>query len=151
MNKRRDALEIDQLPAWFAGTDKLRSRTAAAYLQALVLTGARREEMAGLRWVDVDFRWNKLTIADKVDTTRVIPLTPYMAWLASRDLPSGRKDNPYVFASTTSASGRIAEPRAPHADVLADAGIPHVSIHGLRRTFSLLGEAAGHPPAPSRR
>ena len=44
-----------------------------------------------------------------------------------------------------SASGRIAEPRAPHADVLADAGIPHVSIHGLRRTFSLLGEAAGAP------
>jgi integrase len=29
--------------------------------------------------------------------------------------------------------------------VLADAGIPHVSIHGLRRTFSLLGEAAGAP------
>jgi integrase len=44
-----------------------------------------------------------------------------------------------------SASGRLAEPRAPHAAVLADAGIPHVSIHGLRRTFSLLGEAAGAP------
>ena len=29
--------------------------------------------------------------------------------------------------------------------MLADAGIPHVSIHGLRRTFSLLGEAAGAP------
>lgn len=28
---------------------------------------------------------------------------------------------------------------------LADAGIPHVSIHGLRRIFSLLGEAAGAP------
>src|SRR6185295_7072173 len=39
----------------------------------------------------------------------------------------------------------MAEPRSPHADVLADAGIPHVSIHGLRRTFSLLGEAAGAP------
>ena len=81
VNKRRDALEIDQLPAWFAGTDKLRSRTAAAYLQALVLTGARREELAGLRWDDVDFRWKRLTIADKVEATRVIPLTPYMAHL----------------------------------------------------------------------
>ena len=143
VNKRRDALEIDQLPAWFAGTDKLRSRTAAAYLKALVLTGARREELAGLRWVDVDFRWKKLTIADKVDTSRVIPLTPYLAWLL-RGLKKVQ-DNAYVFASTMSASGRIAEPRAPHADVLADAGIPHVSIHGLRRTFSLLGEAAGAP------
>ena len=143
VNKRRDALEIDQLPAWFAGTDKLRSRTAAAYLQALVLTGARREELAGLRWADVDFRWKRLTIADKVEANRVIPLTPYMTWLLA-----GLKrvqGNPYVFASPMSASGRIAEPRAPHTDVLADAGIPHVSIHGLRRTFSLLGEAAGAP------
>lgn len=32
-NKRTDALEFDQLSAWFAATDKLRSRTAAAYLQ----------------------------------------------------------------------------------------------------------------------
>ena len=149
VNKRRDALEIDQLPAWFAGTDKLRSRAAAAYLQALVLTGARREELAGLTWANVDFRWSKLTIADKVDATRVIPLTPYMAWMLA-GLPrakgkDGKTPNPYVFSSPMSASGRIAEPRAPHTDVLADAGIPHVSIHGLRRTFSLLGEAAGAP------
>ena len=148
VNKRRDALEIDQLPAWFAGTDKLRSRTAAAYLQGLVLTGARREELAALTWANVDCQWQKLTIADKVEATRVIPLTPYMAWLLSA-LPRAKladgKPNPFVFASSMSASGRITEPRAPHADVLADAGIPHVSIHGLRRTFSLLGEAAGAP------
>jgi integrase len=156
VNKRRDALEIDQLRAWFAGTDKLQSRAARAYLQALVLTGARREEMAGLRWADVDFQWQKLTLADKVDSTRVIPLTHYMAYL----LDSLPRHNEWVFASVrltkarkgappewvqASASGRLAEPRAPHADVLADAGIPHVSIHGLRRTFSLLGEAAGAP------
>lgn len=156
VNKRRDALEIDQLAAWFAATDKLQSRPARAYLQALVLTGARREELAGLRWADVDFQWRKLTIADKVEATRVIPLTPYMAQLLDA-LP---RHNDWVFASVrlkrgrkgaaaewvqASASGRLAEPRAPHAYVLADAGIPHVSIHGLRRTFSLLGEAAGAP------
>jgi integrase len=156
VGKRRDCVEIDQLPAWFAGTDKLRNRTAAAYLRALVLTGARREEMAGLRWADVDFQWQKLTIADKVEATRTIPLTPYLASLLAC-LP---RHNEWVFASMrrtkarkgvpselvrASASGRLAEPRAQHATVLADAGIPHVSIHGLRRTFSLLGEAAGAP------
>ena len=83
-----------------------------------------------------------------MEATRAIPLTPYMAWLLSA-LPRAKltdgNPNPFVFASSMSASGRITEPRAPHADVLADAGIPHVSIHGLRRTFSLLGEAAGAP------
>lgn len=156
VNKRRDALEIDQLPGWFAATDKLQSRAAAAYLRALVLTGARREELAGLRWADVDFQWQKLTIADKVEATRVIPLTPYVAHLlgglprrnqwvfASVRLSKARKGAPAEWVKA-SASGHLAEPRAPHATVLADAGIPHVSIHGLRRTFSLLGEAAGAP------
>ena len=77
----------------------------------------------------------------------MIPLTPYLAWLFS-SLPRvkvGKESSLLVFVSTMSKSGRIAEPRAPHADVLADAGIPHVSIHGLRRTFALLGEAAGAP------
>jgi integrase len=149
LNKRTDCIEIDQLPAWFAGTDKLRSRVAAAYLQCLVLTGARREEMAALRWADVDFQWSKLTIADKVDNTRTIPLSPYVASLLAGLPRTGKlkngEANPFVFASTLSASGRIMEPRAPLEEVLAHAGIPHMTIHGLRRTFSLLGEAAGAP------
>ena len=32
-----------------------------------------------MKWADVDFQWRKLTIADKVDVTRVSPLTPYLA------------------------------------------------------------------------
>ena len=157
--QRTDALEAEQLAAWFAGTDKLRNRHAAAYLVALVLTGARREEMAGLRWADVDFQNRRMTIADKVDVTRVVPLTPYLAWLLEclpRVVLADDKQSPYVFASAVtkkgenkgqsrSASGRITEPRAYHADVLKDAGLPHVSIHGLRRTFALMGEAAGAP------
>jgi integrase len=143
-----DALELDQLQPWFAGTDKLRSRAARAYLQALVLTGARREEMAALRWSVVDFRWHKLTLADKVGDRRGIPLTPYLAALFDalpRATLNDGEANPYVFASPLSKSGRIVEPRAAHADVLTDACIPHVSIHGLRRTFALVGEAAGAP------
>jgi len=146
--RRTDALEESQLAAWFAGTDKLSSHAARAYLQALVLTGARREEMAALRWSDIDFRWSKLTIADKAGDFRVIPLTPYLATLLA-GLPRGKDEAgdeiPFVFANPKTKSGRIAEPRSPHERVLADASIPHVSIHGLRRTFALMGEAAGAP------
>ncbi len=140
---RTDALEIGQLKAWWAGTEKLASKSAAAYLRGLLLTGARREELAALKWTDIDFRWKKLRIADKVDATRTIPLTPYLELLL-HGLPRV-KGNDYVFTSPLSKSGHIAEPRSAHESVLADAAIPHVSIHGLRRSFALMGEAAGAP------
>lgn len=53
--RRTDALEAAQVPGWWAGVEQLPNRTASAYLRALLLTGARREEMAALRWEDVDF------------------------------------------------------------------------------------------------
>lgn len=138
--KRTDALEAAQVPGWWAGVEQLSNRTASAYLRALLLTGARREEMAALKWADVDFQWRKLTIADKVDATRTIPLSPYMAHMLAT-LP---RINAYVFASA-SKSGRIADVRAAHVKALQSAGIDHLTVHGLRRSFSLLGEAAGAP------
>lgn len=138
--RRTDALEAAQVPGWWAGVEQLSNRTASAYLRALLLTGARREELAALTWANVDFQWRKLTIADKVDITRTIPLTPYMAQLLAT-LP---KVGPFVFASTGKA-GRITDTRASHAKALQSAAIEGLTIHGLRRSFSLLGEAAGAP------
>ena len=138
--RRTDALEAAQVPGWWAGVEQLSNRTASAYLRALLLTGARREELAALTWANVDFQWRKLTIADKVDSTRTIPLTPYMAQLLAT-LP---RMGPFVFASTGKA-GRITDTRASHAKALQSAAIEGLTIHGLRRSFSLLGEAAGAP------
>jgi integrase len=147
MKRRTDALEAAQVAGWWSGVEQLGNRTASAYLRALLLTGARREEMAALKWDDVDFRWRKLTLADKVDATRTIPLTPYLAQLLST-LPRAKLEDgtlsPFVFASTGKA-GRIADTRASHTKALLSAGIEGLTIHGLRRSFSLLGEAAGAP------
>lgn len=138
--RRTDALEAAQVSGWWAGVDQLTNRTASVYLRALLLTGARREEMAGLKWSDINFQWPRLTIADKVDATRVIPLTPYLA----QQLATLPRVNEFVFASTGKA-GRIADPRASHAKALKSANIEGLTIHGLRRSFSLLGESAGAP------
>ena len=138
--KRTDALEAAQVSGWWAGVEQLSNRTASAYLRALLLTGARREELAGLTWANVDFQWRKLTIADKVDETRTIPLSPYLAQVLGM-LP---RVNEFVFASAGKA-GRIADTRASHAKALKSAAIEGLTIHGLRRSFSLLGEAAGAP------
>ena len=138
--KRTDAIEAAQLPGWWQGVEQLNNRTASVYLKALVLTGARKEELAGLTWAHVDFQWRKLTIADKVEQTRTIPLTPYLAQLLAT-LP---RINAFVFASSSKA-GRISDTRSSHAKALQSAGIDGLTIHGLRRSFSLLGESAGAP------
>jgi integrase len=45
-----------------------------------------------------------------------------------------------VFSSQTSASGRIVEPRIGHNRALATAGLPDLTLHGLRRSFGTLAE-----------
>jgi integrase len=148
MKRRTDALEAAQVAGWWRSVEQLGNRTASTYLRALLLTGARKEELAALTWENVDLRWRKLTIADKVEDTRTIPLTPFLAQLFAM-LPKLKDEagnqNPFVFVSMTGKSGRITDVRSNHARVLKEAGIDQLTIHGLRRSFSLLGEASGAP------
>jgi integrase len=138
--RRTDALESAQVCAWWSAVEQLENRTASVYLRALLLTGARREELAGLTWSQFDLRWKKLTLADKVEATRTIPLTSYLATLLT-GLP---RRNEFVFASP-GKSGRISDVRSSHSKALKEAGVTGLTLHGLRRSFSLLGEAAGAP------
>jgi integrase len=133
--KEADSLQREQLATWFAAVRQL-NPVASAYLQALLLTGARREELAPMQWADVDFQWKSLVIKDKVEGERIIPLPPYLASLLA-GLP---RRSEWVFSSPTAASGRIEEPRAAHNRALQVAGLPHLSIHGLRRSFGTLAE-----------
>ncbi|WAL82781.1 integrase family protein [Pandoraea sp. XJJ-1] len=157
-NAKDDCLQREQLPAWFDAVRKIQNPVISAYLQSLLITGARREELAALKWPDVDFQWNSLTIRDKVEGERTIPLTPYLSFLLANlkrinDTPpnvrelarleaqgAAWKPSPWVFASKTAAGGKIAEPRIAHTKALKVAGLPHVSLHGLRRSFGTLCE-----------
>lgn len=136
--KEGDCLEREQLPAWFAAVRQHNNPVISAYLQALLLTGARREEMAALRWENVDFQWRRMTIADKFEKEvgRTIPLTPYLASLLMQ-LP---RVNEWVFSSKTAADGKLAEPTDAHNQALDAADLPHVTLHGLRRSFGTLAE-----------
>ena len=134
--KEGDCLQREQLGPWFKSVNKLSNRVQSIYLQALLLTGARRRELAELKWVDVDFQWLSMTIRDKVEGERTIPLTPYVSHLIS-SLP---RRNEWVFSSTTSANGHIEEPRQAHKRAFVSAGLPDLTIHGLRRSFGSLAE-----------
>lgn len=162
-----DVLERGQLAVWFDKVRGIGNPAIAAYLQTLLLTGARPGEVLTLRWADVNTQWKGLTIRDKVEGERVIPLTPYVAHLLD-ELP---RRNEWVFSSTralatdekntarrvrrhaaqgreapagpvavASASGRLTDPAQAHRCACAAAGLQGLTLHGLRRSFASLTE-----------
>lgn len=134
--KDGDSLQREQLALWFTSVKRMNNQIQSAYLQTLLISGARRRELASLKWEDVDFKWSSMTIRDKVEGERTIPLTPYVAYL----LTSLPRRNEWVFSSPTAANGQIADPRHGHKRALFDAGLPELTIHGLRRSFGSLAE-----------
>lgn len=164
---RNDYLQREQLAAWFKHVRAIPNPVISAYLQCLLLTGARREELASLRWEEVNTQWRGLDLKDKIEDRRPVPLTPYVAHLLAR-LP---RRNGWVFSSTralaldphnakrralrhakagteapegdaatASASGRITAPDIAHRSACAAAGLDGLTLHGLRRSFASLCE-----------
>lgn len=133
-NAKKDALQREQLAAWFAAA-RQQDAVIGAYLQTLLLTGARPGELLALPWQAIDFQWRSITIRDKVEGERTIPLTPYVAHLLAA-LP---RRGPYVFMSGK-ADGPIASPNHAALRVCRIAGVPPVTLHGLRRSFGTLSE-----------
>jgi integrase len=133
---KSDVLQREQLTVWFATIEQIQNPTIAAYLQIILLTGARPGEVMTLQWQDINTQWKGITIRDKVEGERVIPLTPFVAHLLA-GLP---KRNEWIFSSPTSASGYLSEPTYPHTNACKVAGLNGLTLHGLRRSFKSLTE-----------
>ncbi len=133
---KQDALMREQLTVWFDAVRQVQNPVIAAYLQTLLLTGARPGEVLALRWDEINTKWRGLTIRDKVEGERVIPLTPYVSHLLHA-LP---RRNEWVFSSLTAAGGVLTIPRNQHGEACKVAGIDGLTLHGLRRSFKSLTE-----------
>lgn len=154
---KNDVLLREQLPTWFAVVRSIPNPAHRVYMEALLLLGCRPGELLDLTWADIDWRWRSITLRDKVEGARSIPLTPRVEELL-RGLPRVPKVD-CVFASArrgeverrqagqtkeqwvvTSRSGRIAHPTEVAARVARAAGLQKLTLHGLRRSFRSLSE-----------
>jgi integrase len=135
-NSRNDALQREQLSAWFDSVRRYENKVLSAYVQTLLLVGARREELLSLTWSDVDFKWKKMHVIGKGAVPRDIPLTPYVASLLSA-LP---RRNQWVFSSPRGKEGRLQSPTKAFQKMMDRSGIEDITLHGLRRSFSTLSE-----------
>lgn len=164
---KSDVLMREQLASWFAQVRQIQNPFTAAYLQVLLLTGARPGEVLAIRWEDVNTQWKGVSLRDKVEGTREIPLTPYVESL----LVALPRRNEWVFSSTyaldmspanvkrravkalaeskaldnaavknRSADGRMSLPNTPHTRACGAAGLDGLTLHGLRRSFASLTE-----------
>ncbi len=160
---KKDALEREQLAVWFAAVLKL-PPIPSAYLRFVLLTGCRPGEAAELRWDDVDLRWGAITLKDKVEGARTIPVTPYVGSIlrerramnmappviprrirgdtqAADEFRQSWRPSQWVFPATRDKQGgHITKANKAHERALRAAGLPHVSQHGLRRSFGSLAE-----------
>jgi integrase len=116
--------------------------TAAKAIELLMLTGARRQEIVGLRWHEVDLTFGVLRLEASKTGAKIVPLASTAvarleAIRAEPDadpvwvFPNARGDGPYKGIGR--AWDRFRE----------QAGLSGVRLHDLRHTFASVGAGQG--------
>ena len=140
---RQVRLELSELPRLEKSIDsETNDPYVRAYFRFLMATGCRRSEAAKLKWAEVVLEGEHPTATftdTKAGDDRKTPLSAFAVRLL-RALPR-IKDNPHVFVGRHARSHLVA-PGKVWLRIRAAAGLPHLRIHDLRRSFgSWLGDA----------
>lgn len=125
---------FDELAA--AGTN----RKALDIMRLWALTGCRRDEIAGLKWDEVDFEHGCLRLADTKTGKSVRPLGS-AAITVLRGIAS-TPESDYVFPAET-GEGFFRGYKTPWKLAIEMAGLPGVSPHTLRHTMASTAISSG--------
>ena len=113
------------------------SETSRDYILLLLFTGLRRDEGMGLRWENIDFAEEMLTVIRKRGIPHSLPMPVYLTCLLS-DRKARWGGDGFVFPSW-SKSGHITHMHHP-LERLREKGI-NFTLHDLRRTFITTAES----------
>jgi integrase len=134
-NSRRRYLQATELARFFEAVQET-AEPAKSFFMLALLTGARRSNVLGMRWRDIDMDealWHIPALSAKAGEEMDIPLTPEaMAVLKQRQLDVGASE--WVFPAD-SKSGHYEEPKRAWATLQKRAALEDLRIHDLRRTM----------------
>jgi integrase len=140
--RRQVIVPDERLAAWYAAVQGIRQPTVRDYVLFVLLTGLRKMEAAQLRWVDIDFANQVITVRAELTKNRhsyCLPVGPYLLTLlrerrricaGSPWLFPGRGDNHLVD------SGHVIE------GAIARSGF-YWTMHSLRATFITAARKVG--------
>lgn len=116
------------------------SPAAIGIIRLLALTGARKSEIASLKWSEVDFGRSYLRLADSKTGAKVIPIgAPALEILAAVPRIEG---SPFVFPAAGGGSFFQGTDKVWRV-VRVKAGLPALRLHDLRHSFASVGLARG--------
>ena len=116
------------------------SRNAVIAIRLLMLTGARKNEICGLRWDHVDFERSMLRLPESKTGAKSIPLgASALEVLSSIDRNKGV---PWVFPARIGTGHFQGLPRIWRA-IAKSAGLKDVRLHDLRHSFASVSVADG--------
>jgi integrase len=141
MNRFLSEAELGRLGAVLQDMEVVgASPYAVMAIRLLALTGARRSEITGLRWSNVDLEHSMLRLQESKTGAKIIPLAPPAVALINAHQPN--LNSPFLFPAT-SGKGHIQNLGRVWATVRLRAELPGVRLHDLRHTFASFGAARG--------
>jgi integrase len=112
-----------------------------AAIRLLMFTGARLNEILGLRWEWVDLDARQLRLPDSKTGAKSIALpAPAVEVLATLPRLAG---NPHVICSLKNHGGRLFDLHGPWRRLLKAAEIEDLHVHDLRHSFASVAVAGG--------
>ena len=119
---------------------KAANRSALSIIRLLTFTGARKSEIAALKWNEVDLERSCLRLSNSKTGAKVIPLgPPALAILSELTAIEG---SPYVFPAEA-GGGAFQGTEKIWRKVRDTAKLKDVRIHDLRHSFASVGLAGG--------
>lgn len=137
--RRQTVIKPTQLKAWHDAVLLIENSGIRDYLFLLLFTGMRKQEGLTLKWENVDFQENVITVPEtKSGRPLVIPISDYVSELL-KARKKRTEESIWVFPSI-GKTGHLVEPKKSVAWVGKKSGVTFM-LHDLRRTFITIAES----------